>query len=52
MLLLMMWLPARRLAIAVPIKAMLLDSEPPDVKRISFSCTLRDFAITARAARI
>ena len=35
------WFPLRLLAMAAPISARLLDSVPPEVKRISFSCTFR-----------
>ena len=45
----MMWRPALWLARAVPIRAMLLDSEPPEVKRISLSFTFRVFATWAAA---
>ena len=39
-----MCFPARLLARAVPMSAILLDSEPPEVKRISFSFTFSVFA--------
>ena len=44
-----MWFPARLFASAVPIRAMLLDSVPPEVKRISLSFTFNVFAISSRA---
>ena len=37
----MMWFPLRLFASAPPISARLSDSVPPDVNRISFSCTFR-----------
>lgn len=44
------WFPDLLLARAVPINAILLDSVPPEVKRISFSFTFKDFAISSLAS--
>ena len=41
----MMWFPFRLFAIAPPMSARLSDSVPPEVNRISFSCTFRIPAI-------
>ena len=51
-LVVMMCFPPRWLAMAAPIRAILLDSEPPEVNTISFSSTLRLFAIMLLASRI
>ena len=47
----MMCFPARRLAMAVPMRAQLSLSVPPEVKKISFSLTFRVFAMISRLSR-
>ena len=49
---LMMCVPARRFASAAPINAILFDSDPPEVKRISFSSAFNVSAIIRLASRI
>ena len=46
------WFPALLFASAAPISAVLFDSVPPDVKRISFSSTFNVFAIFFLASLI
>ena len=48
----MILLPLRLFAIAVPIIAILFDSVPPDVKKISFGSTFNIFAIFSCASLI
>ena len=46
----MICFPARRLALAAPMMAMLLDSVPPEVNTISEGFAFRVFAIFSAAA--
>lgn len=46
------WFPFLLAAMAAPMRAILLDSVPPEVKTISFSFTFREPAISSRASRM
>ncbi|MNN99982.1 hypothetical protein D3C81_2197660 [compost metagenome] len=52
MAVLMIWFPARLLAVAAAIRAILLDSEPPEVKMISLGATFKVPAMISAASLI